>query len=65
MSLVKGFTRCNDLPEIQWRNEGKTGGGHREKRNALPKLEKPRQTGRGGIMENEMPSLLLDEKYAL
>jgi len=38
--LTKGFTRCNDLPEIQWRNQGETGGGHYEKPNALPKLEK-------------------------
>jgi hypothetical protein len=37
----QGFTRHNDLQEIEWRNKGETG---------------------GGIMKNEMPSLLLDEK---
>jgi hypothetical protein len=28
-----------DLPEIQWRNPGERGGGHYEKRNALPLLD--------------------------
>jgi hypothetical protein len=28
--------------------------GHYEKRNALPKMEKMRQTGSGGIMKNEV-----------
>jgi hypothetical protein len=65
MPCTEGFTRSKDLPEIQWRNWGETGGrkGILKKRNALPKLEKTRQTGRtGGIMKNEMPSLLLTEK---
>jgi hypothetical protein len=28
MPLTKGFTKHNDLPEIQWTNQGDTGGGH-------------------------------------
>ncbi len=55
MPLVKDFTGRNDLPEIQWRNQGETGGGHYEKRNALPKLEKPRQTGRGALWKTKCP----------
>ncbi len=57
MPLTKGFTRCNDPQEIQWRNQGETGGGHYEKQN------QSKANREGGIMENEMPSLLLDEKY--
>jgi hypothetical protein len=26
-ALDRGFTRYRDLPEIHWRNQGKTGGG--------------------------------------
>jgi predicted SprT family Zn-dependent metalloprotease len=32
----KKITQLKALPEIQWRNRGKTGGGHYEKQNALP-----------------------------
>jgi hypothetical protein len=42
MRSTECFTQRKDLPDIQWRKRGETGG--------------------GGIMKNEMPSLLLDEK---
>jgi hypothetical protein len=41
-----------------------TGGGTYENRNAFQKMEKIKQTGRGGITKNEMPSLLLDENIS-
>jgi hypothetical protein len=54
------------LPEIQWRNQGETGGVIMKKGKALPpKTGKTKANREGGIMENEMPSLLLDEKYDL
>ncbi len=34
-NALEGFTQPKDLPEIQWRNPGETGGGHYEKQNAL------------------------------
>jgi hypothetical protein len=57
MPLTKGFTRCNDLPEIQWRNQGETGGRHYEKLLHPPqtKLEKPRQTGTGALWKTKCP----------
>jgi hypothetical protein len=62
MPLTKGFTRHNDLPEIQWRNPGETGGGHYEKRNAPPKNRGNHANRERGIMKNEVSSVLLDEK---
>ncbi len=61
MPSTQGFTQHKDLLEIQWKNSGETGGGDYEKWNALPKMEK-KANSNGGIMKNEMPSLLLDEK---
>jgi hypothetical protein len=51
MPLTGGFTPHRDLPEIHWRNQGKTGGGHYEKQIVLPKMEKSWQTGRGHYYE--------------
>jgi hypothetical protein len=65
MPLIKCFTPRNDLPEIQWRNQGETGGVIMKKGKALPpKTGKTKANREGDIMENEMSSLLLDEKYA-
>jgi hypothetical protein len=66
MPLIEGFTSRNDLPEIQWRNQGETGGVVIKKGKSLPpKTGKTKANREGGIMENEMPSLLLDENYAI
>jgi hypothetical protein len=64
---MEGFNPRNDLPEIQWRNQGETGGVSMKEGKALPSKTGETKANRegGGIMENEMPSLLLDEKYAL
>jgi hypothetical protein len=45
---VMPLTRA--LPDIHWRNQGKTGGGHYEKQIVLPKMEITRQTGRGALL---------------
>jgi hypothetical protein len=50
MPLTGDFTQHRDLPEIHWRNQGKTGGGHDEKQIVLPKMEITRQTGRGPLL---------------
>jgi len=49
MRSTEGFTQLKDLPEIQWRNQSETGGGHYKKQNALPEIEKMRQTVRGSL----------------
>jgi hypothetical protein len=66
MPLIEGFTPRNDLPEIQWRNQGETGGVLMKKGKALPpKTGKTKANRERGTMENEISSLLLDEKYAI
>jgi len=39
MPSIENFTQHKDLPKIYWRNQGKIGGGHYEKQNALAKLD--------------------------
>ncbi len=58
MSLIEGFTPCNDLPEIQWekpRRNRREVSFWKKARPSLPKLAKPRQTGRGALWKTKCP----------
>jgi hypothetical protein len=65
MPLALPDEKTKDLLKIEWRNQGKTGGGGIMK-NKMPSQKCKNKANReGGIMKKEMPSLLLDEKICI